>query len=795
MKKHLLFFCILSIFSTKAQTVIKGRITSSNNALPFASIVLKGTSIGTISNTEGFYTLTIPKSENKTITASFQGYMSKQKKIKKEFNQIELNFDLAEHAKLLDQVTVTGTRTDKRQTKSPVIVNVISSSTLNNVQACNLAEGLKFQTGLRVETDCQTCNYTQLRMNGLGGGYSQILINGRPIFSPLTGLYGLEQIPTNMINRIEVVRGGGSALYGSSAIGGTVNVITKIPKKNDYSFGYTYLNTKGTDDHIFSGNATFVNKKVDKGISFFFNKRDRALFDDNGDNFSELPELQNLSFGANIFFIPKENQKVEINLSKMYEYRYGGEMADIAPHLTLQSEERTHNVYVGNVDYQINFNDDKSSLITYLAGQYTGRDHYTGIYPIDRSFDERKIFEQIGTFPTNTSFSIEELNSETIHLNTTPYGTSETTTLQGGLQLNHKVEEFIGGNAVFTLGTEFVQDDVVDEIEAYSYNINQLTKNIGVFFQSDWEITEKANLLAGVRFDNHKLIDYENDNRITNNIFSPRISFLYKPFERTQLRATWGKGFRAPQAFDSDLHIAFAGGGVSRVSLSDNLKRETSNSFSASLNFDKPTDHYIYGFTVEGFYTQLNDAFYLHPIGEDEHGELFEKRNGDGALVKGITLEGRLNLDQILQIEAGYTMQSSLFDTAVKNYDNLPAKRKFLRTPNNYGYATVTYKPSLKFKTAINIVQTGKMDLMHILSDTDAVYLDSPAFAEVGIKSSYTFSLKGNLPKMEVSGGVKNIFDAYQNDFDSGKNRDSNYIYGPSNPRTLFIGLKFGSNL
>jgi outer membrane receptor for ferrienterochelin and colicins len=90
---------------------------------------------------------------------------------------------------------------------------VLGKSTLQAVEANNIAEGLNFQPGLRVETDCQTCNYTQLRMNGLGGSYSQILMNSRPIFSPLIGLYGLEQIPASMVERIEVVRGGGSALY------------------------------------------------------------------------------------------------------------------------------------------------------------------------------------------------------------------------------------------------------------------------------------------------------------------------------------------------------------------------------------------------------------------------------------------------------------------------------------------------------------------------------------------------------------------------------------------------------
>ena len=763
MKNWIAFFTLFPVLCS-SQIIFKGNVTSNGEALPFASVVIKGTNSGTTSDTEGNYTLESEQKNKTTLKVSFTGYLSQTKTIFIVPNQEEiiLNFDLKEASEVLNQVTVTGTRTDKRQTENPVIVNVINSVKLNDVQACNLSEGLKFQTGLRVETDCQTCNYTQLRMNGLGGGYSQILINGRPIFSPLTGLYGLEQVPTNMIDRIEVVRGGGSALYGSSAIGGTVNVITKIPKKNTHAFGYSYLNTKGTDDHIFSGNASFVNEEVDKGFSIFFNKRDRGLYDANGDNFSELPQLKNLSFGTNIFFLPTENQKVEINLSKMYEYRYGGEMVDKVPHLTLQSEERTHHVYVGNIDYQVNFNDDRSSLITYLAGQYTDREHYTGIFP---------------DTPEDTE----------VHLANPPYGTSVTKTLQGGVQLNHKVENFFQGNNVFTLGTEYILDDVLDEITAYNYNIDQVTKNIGVFVQSDWELTKKVNMLAGIRFDKHNLV--------SKILASPRISFLYKPFEKTQLRATWGTGFRAPQAFDADLHIAFAGGGISRISLADDLESERSNSMSLSLNYDKPTEHAVYGFTIEGFYTQLNDAFYLHPIGEDAYGSRFEKRNGDGATVKGITLETRWNYDRIFQLEAGYTMQSSLFETAVENFDdpNLALKRNFLRTPNSYGYATLTFSPNKKFRTTMNIVQTGSMDVLHILSENTATYFTSPSFTEFGLKSSYVLNLNKS-EKLEFSGGVKNLFDAYQNDFDRGKDRDSNFIYGPAIPRTFFIGLKIGSN-
>ncbi|WP_418644157.1 TonB-dependent receptor [Tenacibaculum insulae] len=772
MKNHLFLIILLATTLVNAQT-IKGKITNTKGeAISFANLVIKGTNTGVVADENGNYELKTIK-KNLVIIASSIGFLTNRKNITVKSSEEKIvNFTLTEHDDLLDQVTVTGTRTDRRSTKNPVIVNVINSETLANVQACNLSEGLKFQTGLRVETDCQTCNYTQLRMNGLAGGYSQILINGRPIFSPLTGLYGLEQIPTNMIDRIEVVRGGGSALYGSSAIGGTVNVITNIPKKDDYSIGYTYQNLKGTSDHIISGNATVVNEDKNAGISFFINNRAREIYDANGDNFSELPQLKNNSFGTNLFFLPTENQKLEINFSKMNEYRYGGEMIKNAPHFALQSEERTHDVYAGNVDYQINFNEDKSSLITYFSAQYTDREHYTGIRP------------DIGT--------PEDMN----HLVNPPYGNSETTTLQGGLQLNHKIDAFLKGNNVLTVGTEFVQDDVYDEITAYQYTVDQVTQNYGFFFQSDWEIDDKWNLLAGVRYDYHKLDALKKDGTrryITNNVASPRVSLLFKPFNKTQLRATWGTGFRAPQAFDTDLHIAFAGGGISRVQLAENLKRERSNSYTVSFNYDQPTEHYIYGFTVESFYTNLQDAFYLEAIGEDQFGEVFEKRNGDGAVVKGITLETRLNYDGIIQFDAGFTYQSSTYNTAVNNSDILTPKKEFLRTPTTYGYATATFTPNQKFKTALNLVYTGTMNVLHLASTNNLIedeYFKSPSFFNLGINTSYKFKVEKLKTNIEVTAGIKNIFDHYQSKFDIGKERDSNFIYGPANPRTYSLGVK-----
>lgn len=756
---------VLSLKTIAQDGSLSGTVKSDGLPIPGATISVLKTSVGNITDSTGKYSIrNIPTGLYK-ISISAIGFKTTEKTIVILKNQnVELNFQLSENISSLNPVVVTGTRTPKRKTNSAVIVNLINSKTLAETIAFNLFDGLKYQPGLRVETDCQTCNYTQLRMNGLQGGYSQILINSRPIFSPLTGLYGMEQIPANMIDKIEVVRGGISALYGSSAIGGTVNVITKVPFENSYTLSNTFQQIKGqTTDNIISGNASVVNDERNAGISFFVNSRNRGHFDANGDNFSELPQLKDNSFGTNIFFKPAENQKLDLSLSSIYEYRFGGENVKKPAYLAQQSEERTHNILMGSADYSIGLRNNKQSLNFYYGGQSTKRTHYTGIIPDDPA-------NQIPFF-TNP-----------------PYGSSVITTHQGGVQLNNTFDDFFRGKAVLTAGAEYVYDSVFDEIESYNYLIDQTTKNAAVFVQNDWDVTKDLNFLTGFRLDKHNLVNHV--------IFSPRFSLLYK-LKETHFRLGWGTGFRAPQAFDADLHIAFAGGGVSRISLADDLKEEKSNSFTASVNYDKATEHFIAGFTLEGFYTHLKDAYFQFPLGSDAFGQRFEKRNGLGATVKGLTLEARANFDYVVQIDAGFTSQLSEFDKAVENIAGLPTKREFLRTPNNYGYATLTYNPVKSWNISSNLVYTGSMLLAHFAGDGTGQTIDeynrTKPFKDVGFRISHTFELNKVKSGLELFVGMKNVFDSYQNDFDTGKNRDSNYIYGPSLPRSVIFGLQLKS--
>jgi outer membrane receptor for ferrienterochelin and colicins len=762
----LMFILLASqVTGQKTDANVFGDVKSNGEHLPFVSIYIEGTTRGTTTDATGHYMLVNLPEGNHVLVAKYLGYKTEKKNITvvKGVSQ-EVNFILEEEHMTVTGVVVTGTKTVKRQTDSPVIVNVLDSKTLDFIQACNISEGLKFQPGLRVETDCQTCNYTQLRMNGLGGSYSQILINGRPVFSPLTGLYGMEQIPSNMVERIEVVRGAGSALYGSSAIGGTVNIITKIPKEGSYEFSNTYQSVNGkASDMQFNGNISMLSLKRNAGASVFISRRNRAMYDHNGDNFSEMPEMKNNSFGATMFYRPTQNQKLELSFSSIYEFRYGGEMTDKPAFLAQQSEERTHNVLMGGLDYQINFNSDNSSFIFYMAGQNTGRRHYTGILP-DAPADI------------------------TAHTLNPPYGNTDNTTMQAGVQLNHRLASFPGVSNVVTVGAEYVADDVRDSIPSYNYGIDQKTTTAGGFLQSDWEIFTGLSLLTGLRIDKHNFVD--------NIIVSPRVSLLYKLKQSTQFRISWGNGFRAPQAFDTDMHIAFAGGGVSRIKLAQNLLQERSNSLSGSVNYDKSSEHFIAGFTLEGFYTGLKDVFYLQPAGSDAFGDIFEKRNGTGAMVAGTTLELRANYDRKVQAEAGITLQRSSYEVAVENIPGLNPLKQFLRTPDTYGYMTLTFNPGPKFSASVSGVYTGPMTIAHFAGApgvTSDSYFTTPSFTEINIRAGYTFVSETLGSGFEIFGGIKNLFNSFQDDFDSGKYRDSNYIYGPSSPITFSVGIKLKS--
>ena len=211
----------------KSDANIVGHILDKNTKehLPYITVALKGTTIGTVTDATGHYFLKNLPEGNFVLEVSSVGYKTVRRNVTlKKGRTLEEDFEIEEDAVALDGVVVSANRNETTRRLAPTLVNVVDMKMFETTNSTTLAQGLSFQPGVRVESNCQNCGFQQVRINGLDGPYTQILLDSRPIFSALSGVYGIEQIPASMIERVEVMRGGGSALFGSSAIAGTINI-------------------------------------------------------------------------------------------------------------------------------------------------------------------------------------------------------------------------------------------------------------------------------------------------------------------------------------------------------------------------------------------------------------------------------------------------------------------------------------------------------------------------------------------------------------------------------------------
>ena len=273
---------------------------STQEHVPFVTLSLRNTAIKTMTDETGHFFLANLPEGTFVVEVSALGYQTVTKELTfKKGTTVEHNFEIEENSVSLSDVVVSANRNETARRLAPTLVNVLSMKTFETTNSTCLAQGLNFQPGVRVENNCQNCGFQQVRINGLDGPYTQILIDSRPVFSALSGVYGLEQIPANMIDRVEVMRGGGSALFGSSAIAGTINVITKEPLRNSGQVSHTLTGIGGfsTFENNTTLNASLVSDDHKMGLAIFGQSRDRAGYDDNGDGYTELPELRNTIVG------------------------------------------------------------------------------------------------------------------------------------------------------------------------------------------------------------------------------------------------------------------------------------------------------------------------------------------------------------------------------------------------------------------------------------------------------------------------------------------------------------------
>ena len=743
---------ILPAGAQETDAHIHGHVVDRNTGehLPYIVVMLKGTTIGVSTDHTGHYMLRNIPEGTFTIEVSAIGYKTRTQEVNiRKGRAYEVNFMLEEDHVQIDGVIVSATRSETTRRMSPTLVNVVGMDVYNRTNSTTVAQGLSFQPGVRVENNCQNCGFQQVRINGLDGQYTQILIDSRPIFSALAGVYGIEQLPANMVDRVEVMRGGGSALFGSSAIAGTINIITKEPVRNSASISHTTTLIGGSSalHNTTDINASIVSEDNKLGLAIFGQNTAKDEWDANGDGFTELSRISGQTIGFRGYIKTGLYSKVTAEYHHLEEFRRGGDNLDLPPHEVMIAEQTKHGINTGGLKFDWFSKDQKHRLNTFASIQHIDRESYYGA----------------GMDPN-------------------AYGQTGDLTWVGGAQYIHKADNCLFMPADLTVGLEYNEDYLRDNMWGYDRVTDQTVRIVSAYAQNEWK-NDQWGILIGGRLDKHNLIKKV--------IFSPRANLRYNPTENINLRASYSYGFRAPQAFDEDLHIDNVGGTVSMIRLADDLRVEKSQSISVSADIYHSWGDWQGNLLLEGFFTDLNDVFALKELGINEEGILIKERhNESGARVTGANIEGKIAWRDVLQVQAGATFQKSEYKEARSWSDDVAPTRKMFRTPDVHGYITASYNPMKQLTLALTGTYTGSMLLEHhagMIEQNESVV--TPDFLDMGFKAAYDFKVYTTF-SLQLNGGVQNIFNSFQNDFDSGADRDSGYIYGPTLPRTFFFGIK-----
>ena len=773
--------CELAAQGKPTDANIIGHVTDAKTGEHLAgiTIAIKGTTFGTATDATGHYFLKNLKQKSVTLVMRGLGYLSQERVIEISPDKvIEVNFEAEQDNINIDEVVVSSNRQATLRRLAPTLVTVLDSKLFESANATNLAQGLIFQPGVRVENNCQNCGFNQVRINGLDGRYSQILIDSRPIMNALAGVYGLEQIPTNMIERVEVVRGGGSALFGSSAIAGVINIITKEPQRNSFTFNESmgFSGFKDLDNNL-SFNGSLVSDDNRAGAMVFAQARYRKEHDVNGDGYSELGRLDSRSLGFRGYFRPSDYTRLTGEVHTFSEARRGGDHIDWPEQVAGVAESIRHSVYSGNLKFDGYSEDYKHHYQLYTSAQHITRNSYYG------GIGEPKLRNKAGDKFVNAQGV--EIDSEADALATGAigrpihtsnygknFGITRGLTWVGGAQYTYDFDHFLFMPAQFLAGAEYSYDRLDDrmplrewETEAtkstgfdlsanptsLSPALHQVIRNASQFAQIEWK-NDRWSLLLGTRLDENTAVKKA--------IFSPRATLRYNPTKNFNIRATYAKGFRAPQVFDEDLHVGVVGGEAQRVTNADDLRPEISHSFSLSNDMYFTLGEAQLNLLVEGFYTRLLDVFTNYKDKSENGISYYTRHNygindngqqvSSGAKILGLNLEGKVSY-RWLSLQAGLTLSSNKYDAnqewgvrqKVKGdhdaayYDTFVPKadgsdfdkvaadgeaqtismtsKNITRTPSAYGYFTIGINPVRPLNIALTGTFTGSMYVPHVV--------------------------------------------------------------------------------
>ena len=638
----------------------------------------------------------------------------------------------------MKQVVVTGTRSEKLLAETPVRTELVTRDEIGAYQARSLADAIEFTPGLRVLNNCQNCNFTTLSMLGLEGKYSQVLYDGQAIFSGLALVYGLEQIPARMIERIEVIKGGGSSLYGPGAVGGVVNIIPHEPLKSATSASVSLEDMDGVTNRAVSFNADVVSADGLTSATLFGQGDKISAYDRDGDGFSDVGRRDGSAFGLRTRRELGGGGHLTLDYSRTFEDRRGGDDIESPPF---------------------------DSEIAEWVRSWRNTTSLSWSQPWS---------DKLGT---QASVSYADTDRKTYYGgggDTGAYGDTDNPMVVGDVQINH----YVGAHAV-SWGVQYIHDHLEDTHPSYDRVTDETYENSGVFLQDDWQVSDPLVVVAGVRADKHSALD--------DAVVSPRLALRYELARDVMLRGSYSSGFLAPQVFDEDLHIMVAGGEAQVIRNADDLREESSRSYTIGLEATPRIGEGFGRFELNVFRTELSDAFAITDAYDDpattDQLELVRENAGD-AHVQGVEASvGWMN--EVLELQAGWVIQSGEYDDP-QDFD----ETDFFRLGDSYGVVQARYRNPDLVDVFLGLRYFGEEKVPHYAGYIADDRLETtPTFAVIDLSVTRRLPLDEDVLSLTV--GAKNLTDDYQDDLDSGVDRDTGYLYGPRYPRTVYATLSY----
>ena len=527
---------------------ITGVITDGQQPIAGASVYIPSESKGTISLPDGRFILEISPLVDAELVVSSVGFLPKKIRVtpqRKNLGAIVLETD-----KSLDEVIITGNLKPVNRLESTIPVEIYSPAFLQQNPSPNLFEGIQFINGIRPQINCSVCNTGDIHINGLEGPYTFVLIDGMPIVSSLASVYGLNGIPNGMVEKVEIIKGPAGTLYGSQAVGGLINVITKLPEYSPRFFGDVY----GTSWKEFNADLGFTarlgeNTNSLTGINGFI--YDNPI-DNNNDNFTDVTQQKRFSVFQKFSWQPNTEKSGSLALRYLYEDRWGGEL-NWTPAYRGGDEIYGESIYTNRFELI-----GKQTLSNQIEVQYSYTQHKQNSVYGDTFFQAD---ENIGF-------------------------------LQGIWRKDQGKNSWLVG---ISTRYNWYNDNTPATENERGTNPNRYWMP-GVFVENEIDLSAQHKLLLGMRLDHHPEHAF---------ISSPRAGYKINFDAQTLFRVNFGTGFRVVNIFTED-HAALTG--ARDLVIEEQLAPEQSYNF--TVNFYKKiytSSGWILGLETAAWHTYFSN--------------------------------------------------------------------------------------------------------------------------------------------------------------------------------------------